>query len=472
MRDEPANLPNLRRRSRISWPRLHRSTWVATVVLAILLGLMIVPGEYLGRSTSSSFSPSKPGVVFDFEHGWPWVFLRRQMELPPGVPTSVEPNRNVPPWLQRWAWSFAGEVVGGPTDSWAAELGWWPGLLALDVVVAGALVCALAFAMEWRRRRRRLYQFSLAELFVLVLLVGGGLGWWKANERAYAAERRSESDLRLTYVRAAEEYCGPSWLRRVAGRNNLHVFDRVVSLAFNDANDYRHMATYAAAFPNVERLYLSRYSNERSGVPITDFDLHLDQLSEFRRLRFLHLELPEDVDLIGKSLPTLPHLRELKVMSGPGHLFPRANPELLRILSDVRGLKRLTIQGAGGIDLRGWRFIGSMDSLEVLEIYGAGLDDEGLEALAMSKTLTALSVQNNFQGVGNLAYLRATPTLRQLSLSNYNLNDASLDSLGQIKTLKRLSIRGDLTQAGINRLHETLPDCTIDWTDTVHLDGK
>jgi hypothetical protein len=88
------------------------------------------------------------------------------------------------------------------------------------------------------------------------------------------------------------------------------------------------------------------------------------------------------------------------------------------------------------------------------------------------KNLTTLSVHNYFQGVGNLACLRAMPKLQQLSLSAFNLNDASLEALWQIRALKWLGIQGDLTQAGIDRLQSKLPNCRIDWRDIVHLDGE
>ena len=45
---------------------------------------------------------------------------------------------------------------------------WWA--LALDALVALAILFIVAAALQWRRRRRRIWQFSLAELLGLTLL--------------------------------------------------------------------------------------------------------------------------------------------------------------------------------------------------------------------------------------------------------------------------------------------------------------
>ena len=51
-------------------PHLHKSSIIVGLIVAVLLVLIEIPGRVVGGLGGSN--PSKV-----FEHGWPWVHLRR-----------------------------------------------------------------------------------------------------------------------------------------------------------------------------------------------------------------------------------------------------------------------------------------------------------------------------------------------------------------------------------------------------------
>ena len=103
--------------------------------------------------------------------------------------------------------------------------------LAGDVAV-GAVLAAIAAALfeAWRRRRARLLQFHLSELFVLTTLVAVVLGWLVSEQKRF----QKESAAAETVCEEATFYWrpgGPSWLRALAGPDRFRLFDQVVSIS-------------------------------------------------------------------------------------------------------------------------------------------------------------------------------------------------------------------------------------------------
>ena len=105
----------------------HRSTYAALVFASGLLVLLIVPGEYTNDAPGVEMVGMRSS--FTFEHGWPLVYLTRQVQpaadlieafesaLSAGEPAPVIwPHQGIP-WVQGWGWSFRGELEGDPT--WA-----------------------------------------------------------------------------------------------------------------------------------------------------------------------------------------------------------------------------------------------------------------------------------------------------------------------------------------------------------------
>jgi hypothetical protein len=135
-------------RSRFHW---HASTsFVATLVVA-WIALLNVPGSRGGNDTRL--------------HGWPWVYLTR------GATLYLAKNRMEYPGI----WSIWGDV-----------LVFHPIPLFVNVCVAliVAVGCAAVFE-RWRRRRERLFHFSLRSVMLVVVVCSVPMGYVAHRARVY-----------------------------------------------------------------------------------------------------------------------------------------------------------------------------------------------------------------------------------------------------------------------------------------------
>ena len=138
-------------RTRPCWP-LYKSTWIGTLRFAVFLTIIIVPGETQdGGSSGSGASFVAP---LHLHHGWPWPYLEHYYGGRPASGSDHYPQFTAfphrPEWTTSWAWTF------GPADVFR------PISLLLDRFTAVLLLLLFAGALELRRRRRRLTQWTLA----------------------------------------------------------------------------------------------------------------------------------------------------------------------------------------------------------------------------------------------------------------------------------------------------------------------
>jgi hypothetical protein len=85
---------------RRSWYRLYVSTLILLFPVALLLTVLIVPGEF----------PESNWPAIRCEHGWPWMYLRREIV---GEATSMKALQSA---------SFTGTSVSFSPDTPAADL--------------------------------------------------------------------------------------------------------------------------------------------------------------------------------------------------------------------------------------------------------------------------------------------------------------------------------------------------------------
>ena len=161
-------------------PHLHKSSIIVGLIVAVLLVLIEIPGRVVGGLGGSN--PSKV-----FEHGWPWVHLRREIkEYNVGFSYPPDPRYRLPhwgiPWLsaENWRiWEADASVVPPRWDFNTAVM--LCDLAVALLVLAGAVVC-------WeflRRRRAKLFsfRFGLRGLLLAITAVAAALGWLTYLER-------------------------------------------------------------------------------------------------------------------------------------------------------------------------------------------------------------------------------------------------------------------------------------------------
>ena len=302
--------------------RLHRSTWVALSLAAVLLLLIIAPGEVL------EYRPDERvgiGEGLTMEHGWPWIWLRRTVDWKPlrsGPPPGL-PHHGIP-WLQKPAWSFEGDVVPGPAPYVERyDVGWWPAALVLDLLASVAILTLLAASLEWRHRRRQLWQFSLAEVLVLMLPASVGLGWWMANRRTHMAEVEAVPLLAKSGYQI--DYRGPRLLRRAMGIDLLQPFHHVVEIFISPKNQ-ADLPRIVNQFPWLQEIHF------RSDTVV---DLDLDAITKLSDLRQLDIPKSQISDAGLAQLQALDEAPELDAFS-QSECDQRWHPKTCRVEESQR----------------------------------------------------------------------------------------------------------------------------------------
>jgi hypothetical protein len=285
------------------------------------------------------------GTEQAFEHGWPWVYLRRRVIYTSGTAPEYPPSGI--PWLYQSAWSFQGD---------GRELRPW--VLAADVLAGLAVLGLVAAAAEWRRRRhRRFWQFSVAEMLATTCLVAAGLGWYQYNKQVYQRERKLASNDDWPDL-SKIDYRGPLWLQRLAGDRNLQWLRRVtgvtlVGQAFGD-EELKRRVEEIKTLSSLESLWI--YG---SGVS----DAGLECLAKLPQLRTLSLSSPLVTDA------GLKHLRELKQL-------------------ESLTLQHIGVDDAGLVHLRG------LANLRNLDLTGTNVEGPGLVHLKILKNLEFVGLVN------------------------------------------------------------------------------
>ena len=363
------------------------------------------------------------------------------------------------------------------------------------------------------RTHRRWWNLSLRALMILVLIVGGGLGW---QARRASIQRRAVAELKAAggAVMMTNEMVGenrwidphfspwaPGWLRRVVGDEP---FQEVGGIIINGRPEKAAVSDATiAAIASCDRLemlniyhkpltddQLARFGGltRLKSVCLLDTKVTIPALERFGRLpnldslvfrpdheepaaaiiprvatitRLKHLELnrlkptlPGDLEPL-RDLPNLEHLRIFEAPTDEACLEPIAALSQLKIL-DLRNTR---------VTDAGFRRLAGLSHLEQLLIDGRDLTDEGLATLACWPRLQNLHLRDSWEGVvldpsrpghvtdRGLASLAVAQELDTLSLVGARITDSGLAVLAKLPRLESLDLVGvDATEAGLRDL--------------------
>ncbi len=360
-----------------NWPRLrlHFST-----VLLLLFAALALAGVNL-----SSFAGVDPLEQRVLRYGWPATCFTRTAD--------------------------ASLLSFLPGDAWPRSTISF-GALAFDLLLAFALLAALAVASERRRRWRHVLQFSLSELLIFTLLLGGLCSW------AFHDYRRQQ--VALDQLATLDGGIGvdqalPEWLWRQlpylpGGR--LKPLDKIVSV------------TLLNVFPkDLEQLDA------------------LSGLTHLKRLEF-HNEIdgghgPVGVSPDDRQLRLVSQLNQLEKLRLCGERISDAGLSSLERLSRLRDLEL----SCPNVTDAGLAHVAQLDRLERLQIWQGRISQSGLALLARLPRLKSLHLGlYNSLGSQLLASLKQLPALKSLKLSNAEFGDAELTELGGLDRLEQLSL--------------------------------
>ncbi len=258
--------------------------------------------------------------------------------------------------------------------------------------------------METPRKRPwwRYLRFSVRGLIVVVLAVGGCLGWWLHLARV---QRQAVAAIRAAGGTISDEWdvpgapSTPGWRRWVAEHVDVDLTSNVVQAWLSPRCGEAELAQ-VAQFDRLEHLYVD-------GANVTDASMA--SLGRLTRLRFLDLE---NCPITDAALVHLKALTRLEFLS----------------------LDRTPVTDAGLVHLKG------LVNLRVLQLASTQVSDAGPASLEGLASLELLTLARTKVGDAGLAHLSRLPRLRQLELDSTWVTDAGLVHLGGMTSLGVLNL--------------------------------
>lgn len=329
-----------------------------------------------------------------------------------------------------------------------------------------------------RRWRDRLpSRLSVRMLMLLVLIVGGGLGWLanrartqrKAVEAVQAIGGTVRYDFEVSFDRPPPpgpapvkkpEPPAPAWLRKLVGDE---LFQEVTVVRFPKPLA-GPLPVALEAFGRLEQLdyidesrggdnlaLLGRLTTLRSvgpsGPGVTDATL--ERLSKLPRLEQVSLSRISATDAGLAQLARLPRLVWFSINKTPGITDVGLGP----VLRGRKDLESLTLFDAGVTDATTEAFR-EMTGLKRLVIQGSTISDVGLANIGRATSLDLLIISSASPAItdAGFASLRDLTNLRTLELPGRGTTESGLDAFEKMKMLGRLTIYEGVTDAGAAHL--------------------
>jgi hypothetical protein len=197
------------------------------------------------------------------------------------------------------------------------------------------LILAICSVWEWRRRRRRLLQFSLAEFMAMFVIVAAPLGWWWHARNVVTREAAGEAALGGA-GQCYAEYYGPLWLKRLIGEQFAStLFSRIDSVTLDDADGDK----FEQAMPSLRSFsYLKEL--ELKVDPDAQTPIRFSRLAELKGIRSVVLDeiVLTEQDVTGE-LAMVPQLTEIPITNWRGQ-----DPAIIQRL--MGALPNCTISGS------------------------------------------------------------------------------------------------------------------------------
>ncbi len=305
-------------------------------------------------------------------------------------------------------------------------------------------------------------RISLRTLMLLILVAGGGLGWYAIRRQREARFQRVIATIQASGSSVDFDGVGISRIVWFGGSANpaslpqspltpeqvdaLGSCDRLKELLMVSSVMIDEGLAEIARDSLIERLYLFKPKITDAGVK------HLAGLKSLKCLELLRV--PELTDASLAHLSSLTNLEEINLSRAS------INGSGLVHLARMERLGTLIIPGSA-VDDAGMVNLGRLTGLRKLYI-GGDYTDAGLTSLAGLSGLTELGIESSRCTDSGLAGLVGLTKLVALSVDGPQVTDAWLDRMAALKSLRNVQIwNAQVSEEAIARLHRALPDIQI-----------
>jgi len=193
-------------------------------------------------------------------------------------------------------------------------------------------------------------------------------------------------------------------------------------------------------------------------------DAWLPAVATLTRLTSLSLQSADDIgDEALKPIGNMANLTSLWIQSN------RLTDGTLKDFSRLAALETLLLSRARYVHGSGLKDLVELKKLKTLGLDDSGLDDHGLSYVAQFPQLARLILSGTWISDAGLSQLTRLPHLKNLDLSQCRrIDDAGFQSLLKCQGLQELNLNGTrVTVESVPSAREQLPNCSIQWSDTV-----
>jgi Leucine-rich repeat (LRR) protein len=288
---------------------------------------------------------------------------------------------------------------------------------------------------------RRLTYWQWAKIGIALLVVVTAVESWRLYRRSLAIRNLSSvANLRTDEI-------GPFWLRSRVPRwvcETVLVTPRSVLLTCR-ADDAEKTLVEVSHLPTIQslQLYSSRQSSNLSTHQRGQWNRTLRQIGRLTQLTELSLSIELDDDDL-RELCGLSQLQRLHL--DRDHLTAHG----LRGLVPLRSLRDVSLSNATDDSLA---VLAQLPNLEVLNLRGTAITDDGLKHLRGHRRLRSLLLGSTNVTDHGAILLLSLPALEIVDLQQTKITDAGAASLSQIRQLQHLNLSGTaITDASIPHL--------------------
>ncbi len=317
------------------------------------------------------------------------------------------------------------------------------------------------------RPRRRWLRLSLRGLMVLVLIIGGVVGWLahtvRTQRQAIAAVRAAGGSVQINYhwramsigpqgAVLADEPVLRTWLRRWLGDE---WFQHVWNVSLKSGPVDPQMFAALAHFDRLQSINVNGATGIGPGFA---------KLGGLRHLTSISLISPNADDTVLAGIAKLGSLRRLMLER------PDATDGGFARLARLQQLTSLEIHGCPNLTDAGLGFLAAIKTLTDLELVGCPtVSDAGLtRLLAGGSTLKRVTLAGNDGLAAPVTLLaRHQPGLEVLTVSGPICTDADVAAIGGLTRLKSVTLLGSrITDAGLTPLGSLASLTALDLNNT------
>ncbi len=306
------------------------------------------------------------------------------------------------------------------------------------------------------RPRRRVLRFSMRGMMVLVLAIGGWLGWFVRSARiqreAVAAIQKGGGEVHFqwewkngTVVPGGKPWA-PEQLVKLLG---VDYFGHIAHVSF---------ATRAQLAKPTRDLLAQLGEIQRRSAELDDVRYSMME-AEFSHADDLYQRLILSGELTPKPLMPL-----LKGQSKLAHLDLRDNDLIFEGLAQMEELTSLTTLDLGGTGITDSQLVHlkKLRQLSELHLDSVNISDAGLANLAGLARMSHLDLEKTGVTDSGLVHLGRLTKLRKLSLAFTQVTDRGLVHLKELTSLLHIDLSSTgVTDEGVKELRLALPNATI-----------